>query len=206
MNGSVFYFFKYMVIGAALILGCVGCGPSKTDQAPTLQDQHQATAASPDTQSKVIQPETKVKTSWQYGESKDSMRGTTDKYAVLTSSNVLNFSFPYNGGTSAELVIFSDKSRGYVIQLSVGKGQFLQKQMYLKFDDSKVIEVTKFGDTTVREDGSPNSVTIAMGRPKEFVKKLSDAKHLTIEAMFYQDGSQQIEFETANLDLSKIKI
>lgn len=142
---------------------------------------------------------------WAYEQSQDTMRGTVTKYAVLKSTNKLDFSFPYNGGSTAELVIFGGKSNRYYVNLDIDKGQFLQRRMWFKFDNGPVLDSLKFGDLSVHEDGSADTVSIAQGNTRGFVQKIDKSSRLTIEAEFYKDGKKQIEFDVAGLDLAKLK-
>jgi len=49
---------------------------------------------------------------WEYKENIDQMRGTKTKFAEITSNNSVNFAFPYNGGSTLDLIIRKRKQDG----------------------------------------------------------------------------------------------
>ena len=134
---------------------------------------------------------------WQYSETADAMRGTATKFALLQSATTLQFSFPYQGGSTAELKLQKDAKRSDVV-LSVSKGQFI----CYSFNDDKV--TVKFDNGPVQEfscgnaaDGSHDLIFIQPAA--KFISALKRSKALIIEAPFYQAGNRQMHFSTAGL-------
>jgi hypothetical protein len=136
---------------------------------------------------------------WLYRESPDKMRGTNTRYASVQSINKLYFDLPYSGGSSATLMLRKSPEFGRDVILSIEKGQFLCNSydgctVAMRFDSGKVEKYSAVEPS----DGSSDVLFL---RPYEkIVSKLRNSKHLTIEAEFYREGRQQIEFDVAGLN------
>jgi len=129
-----------------------------------------------------------AKAQWSYGSYTNSMTGQTESYAIVRSLNKVNFSFPYDGGSTFTLEVF-DKQ----IQLIASKGQFLYDgSLLLKFDDSKLMVRPYF----LPSDGSANEVIII--GVHRIIKEMRNHTILRIEAPFYQEGRKIIEFNISN--------
>ncbi len=133
---------------------------------------------------------------WKYTNSTDEMTGRTEHFAVTNSINKINFQFPYDGGTTFQLLV---RNMGYGIGygndvlLIASKGQFLyESYVTFKFDYSKPFS-RGYGGMT---DGSTN--VIAVSSSGKIIRKLKDARLLKIEAPFYQDGRKIIIFDVSN--------
>lgn len=142
-----------------------------------------------------------IASNWSYSENEDAM--TSDKmfFATTESTNVLNFDFPYNGGSTAQLIIrFMNNSNNVILKIS--KGQFLSSlsddaYLRIKFDEEKPVN---FGYTKPT-DGSVGWLFI--NSSKQFLDKLKGAKKLMIEAPFFQEGRQILYFNVKELDWNK---
>jgi hypothetical protein len=81
---------------------------------------------------------------WRYEQEKDEMRGTVSRYAVLRSSTVLNFGFPYGNASTIDLVIQNDpngKITPIRLYLRVSEGQFScrdDSDVAVKFDQGEI--------------------------------------------------------------------
>jgi hypothetical protein len=170
-----------------LITGLTG-GNTKTTQTPTVSSN---TATSP------IAPTTPVVTSlWSYTTSEDKMRNATTQHASITSINALNFEFPYNGGSTTDLTLRKSPKFGNDAIITISKGQFSCASdctISVKFDNGKIEKYS----ATEPSDGTSNMLFITPY--SKFVTKLKKAKHLVVEAEFYNEGVQQIEFEVSGL-------
>lgn len=161
--------------------------PLKTDTEPAASRAHAAQAPS-------------TPSSWRYNETRDEMRGKATKFACTTSDNELNFDFPYSGGATAELCLRIDPKFGKDVILSIDKGQFMcsmfECSVSVKFDDGS-IQTFSAVDAA---DGKTNLIFIRnYGR---FVASLRKARHLIIEANFFQEGRQQMKFTVGSLEWS----
>lgn len=135
---------------------------------------------------------------WQYEQSEDKMRNAVSRFASLESNNQVDFDFPYNGGSSAEIVLQNSPRYGKAIRLQVNKGQFLCHYdgctINVKFDDHPV-QTFPAGEPS---DGSSNFVFIR--NDAQFLRTLRKAKTVTIEAQFYREGIQQFQFSPTGLE------
>ena len=189
-------------LGIVLILAvgyCASQVPSQPDN-PGPNTTNQSTAADARTSegNQAAQSVADVGSQWSYNESQDEMRSAKTRYALVTSDNSVDFSFPYAGGSTLTLQLRQRPQDGFQILLSISSGQFLcnsfsNSTITVKFDDGPL---RKFGcsDTS---DG--DSTVIFVESPKTFLKGLRKAKKTTIEADFFQEGSRQFTFDTANL-------
>lgn len=133
---------------------------------------------------------------WSYHESIDKMRNTKTFYASIQSLNELQFDSPYSGGSYGILTIRKSPEFGKDIMFSIEKGQFLCHDecfVFMKFDDRKIEKYKAIEPS----DGTPNILFL---QPyKIIINKIQKAKHLIIEADFYQEGRQQVEFNISGL-------
>jgi len=136
---------------------------------------------------------------WRYDSSYDHMRDEQTKLAYIESSTMLNFGFPYQGGSLASLILKENKRQGLIVALQVDKGQFNcsaveRCTVYAKFDTGKVL--TFHGEPPASGRASIILITPAA----KVVDLLKKSKHLTLEAEFYQEGTRQMEFDVMGLE------
>lgn len=134
---------------------------------------------------------------WDYSSRTDQMRNQTITYASLVSDTILNFDFPYNGGTTFTLTLRKTGDETDVM-LIASKGQFTcfdssEGRVQMKFDEGEVFHYS-CGRSA---DGSSN--VLFLGPEDMILRQLKASRHLTIEAQFYQEGNRQIEFTTEGL-------
>ncbi len=168
---------------------------SASNNAPTTANEG-SLSTSASSESKDGQPATTSK--WSYQDTSDKMRGTKGRIASIDANEELDFDFPFNGGSTASLNLRRDR-RGQNVYLRVSKGQFLcnsfsNSSVAVRFDGGPIKQFS-CSDTA---DGS--SDTIFLNGESKFVSELKHAKHVTIEAMFFQAGAKQMSFDTAGLD------
>ncbi|BEN27025.1 hypothetical protein RGP44_002894 [Serratia marcescens] len=145
--------------------------------------------------------------SWKVSYQNDEMRGTSQKLAYATSDNLVNFEFPYNGGSRLGIMIASantklgegekpDSLPLIRAMLFIDKGQF-QCNPYndchisVKFDNG---EIQSF---PMEEASAGRADAILVSDSDEFINNLKKHKTLIIEAEFYRAGNKQFKF---NLD------
>ena len=136
---------------------------------------------------------------WSYAVRRDPM-GRAVSTAVIESSNTFEFDFPYQGTQHATLMVRNDS--GLDVLLSIEQGQFmcaLGCSVLVRFDDGDAVRW--------RADGTADhsTTTIFLRRPSSFVKALSKARVVRIEATFFQEGSQVLEFPVARFDVGRVK-
>lgn len=123
----------------------------------------------------------------------------TDKiiyFANCDASNVLNFGFPYEGGSTLTILVRKMDGKNEVI-LQVSKGQFssaYDSSVKMKFDNGKVLSY----DFTEAADGS--SDYIFLHPASSIIKKIKNAKSIKIEAPFFEQGRQVAEFNVSGLN------
>lgn len=138
---------------------------------------------------------------WKYSEEEDVMTGEKRYFASSTSTNKIDFEFPYNGGSRFYLTVRNMGKSNEVI-LQVSKGQFMtsisgSQSCRVKFDDEQPLKFTY----NSAADGS--SEVIFFNNSKNFLTKLRTAKKVMIEAPFYSAGNQIIYFDVEGLEWNK---
>jgi hypothetical protein len=134
---------------------------------------------------------------WEYSISEDKMSSSQTKVAYLISSNLLEFGFPYDGGSYGQLSI--RRKDGQVdIYLKISKGQFMTNitegvPVRLRFDNQKAITCTG----SMPDDYSSDFMFLSP--TKTILKKLKKSKKLYLEAGYYQSGNQILEFDVSGL-------
>lgn len=145
--------------------------------------------------------EVKEKQNWQYSEEKDKMSGKTNYFAFSTSTNKLEFEFPYQGGSTFTLVI-RNMGQGNNVMLGVSKGQFMgsimgSQYLRVKFDDEQPVNYP------YNSPQDASSTSIFLTNEATFISKLKKAKKLMIEAPFFNAGRQIIYFNVDGFKWSK---
>ncbi len=126
------------------------------------------------------------------------MRGGESRFASLDAENTINLDFPY-GEQRGQILIRDSAKFGFDILVGVPSGQvlcnsFQDTYLSVKFDNGGI---ERFGCTDA-SDGTNNMVFL--NSEKRFLEKLKKSKKLIVEAEFFQNGVQQMTFDTANLD------
>lgn len=170
-------------------------GPKTPDatKAAGPSEKPSSEAADGDQFAKPEEPES----AWSYSEDKDEMRGGTTYYASLTGTNTLNLGFPY-GDQQGKVLVRQSPQFGFDILLGVDSGQILcnsfsNSHINVKFDDGPI---RRYGCTDA-SDGTNNMIFVQGA--KGFLTNLKKSKKMVVEAAFYQNGMQQMTFETAGL-------
>lgn len=136
---------------------------------------------------------------WRYSTSEDKMRGTSKSLPHVLSLNKVSFGFPYKGGSHMLLILTQRSGKGNVgVLLGIVPGQYHCLGgcfVSVKFDDGPV-QTFRAGPTS---DDSTDSISI--GSPAAFLSKLKESSRLIVEAPFYQNATQQFEFDVSGLVL-----
>ena len=138
---------------------------------------------------------------WEYAEDEDKMTNEKRYFATCSSTNQLEFEFPYDGGSSFILTL-RNMGKGNEIVLKVSKGQFMSSIMSseycrVKFDEGETVNYS-FNSAS---DGSSDIIFFV--NSNKFLTKLKTAKKLMIEAPFFNAGRQVINFDVEGLTWDK---
>jgi hypothetical protein len=135
---------------------------------------------------------------WQYENLEDKM-GESSKIASVEANEKVNFDFPYNGGSTATLMIRKKGKDNSSVMLTLTKCQFNGTSLddinvRIKFDN----EQPKTYSAGLPSDGSSDLIFIHGGN--KLLEKIKSSKKIIIEAEFYNEGNRQIEFNTEGLN------
>ncbi len=141
------------------------------------------------------------KENWKYSEEENKMEGTKEFYATNTSTNKIEFEFPYDGGSTFDLLVRNLGKENEVV-LTVSKGQFMtsiggSENLKVKFDDEKPMNFSY----NSADDASMD--VVFLNNSAKFLKKLKTAKKVMIECTFFNAGSKVIEFDVEGLKWTK---
>lgn len=174
----------FIVIALGKLTGQDGSSTSTAPAAP-------ATATTPPT-------EQKPQTPWKYMADQDSMGKGTIRFARNESSNTLDFKFPYAGEQHATLSLRKHPRQGNDVLLTIERGQFVclidRCNVLVRFDDGDSIRFNAVGP-------SDHSTTALFLTPfDKFYTRMLKAKRVRIEADFYQEGSNTMDFDVGGFD------
>jgi len=138
---------------------------------------------------------------WSYSEQEDKMEGIKQYYASNTSTNEIEFEFPYSGGSTFDIIVRNNGKENEVL-LTVSKGQFMMsidgsERIKVKFDDEKP-ETYSYNSSA-----DASSDVIFLNNSSKFLKKLKTAKKVMIETTFFDAGNKVIEFNVEGLKWDK---
>ncbi|WP_240163775.1 hypothetical protein [Spirosoma taeanense] len=132
---------------------------------------------------------------WTYEERADQTGSRVYK-ASITSPDVLQFGFPYAGGSTAMLTI-RKRDESTNVYLEVSKGQFNRSfeggNARIRFD-GKPAQSYSF---SAAENGRAN--IIFFDAEQKLINQMKAARTMVIEIGFYAQGTRQISFNTAGL-------
>lgn len=136
---------------------------------------------------------------WDYKTSQDSMSQKPVTTAYIGSTSRLSFDFPYGGLQQATLQLRKHPRWGQDVILQIQKGQFLCSS----YDGCDVS--VRFGNGkpkrfSAAEPSDNDSTYIFIRGYNSFVSELRKVDKIYIEAQFYQEGVQTMEFAVDGLD------
>lgn len=134
---------------------------------------------------------------WSYSTAKDEMRGSETRYAQVEAIDTIDLDFPY-GEQRGLILIRQSPKFGFDLLVGVRSGQimcnsFSNSYISVKFDDGPI---RRYG-CSESSDGSSSMIFVNDGRG--FLANLKKSKKVMVEAEFFQNGLQQMTFNTANL-------
>lgn len=141
---------------------------------------------------------------WSYSQVADAMSKGTTYHATVSSTNTVEFDFPYAGTQHATLNLRDDPHYGKDVIFRIERGQILCNSyedctVLVRFDDEKATNYSAVGAA----DNSTETIFIRnYGR---FVEKILKAKRVRISTNIYQQGAPVFEFDVSGFDLNKYK-
>lgn len=129
---------------------------------------------------------------WKYETDTDKMTSKLQYFAAINSTNTLNFAAPYDGGSTAKITVRNQARKNEVI-LTIDKGQFICAvsegcAIKIRFDNDPAITVRG------NEPSDYSSTTLFIDPASKIIMHAKKAKKMIIQAEFYQEGLQNMEF------------
>jgi hypothetical protein len=185
-----------LIIGAVIaVLAFIGnmvAPKNKTSSTITKADTTSATTPDMATTS----PEIPI-SNWQYDSVTDKMTSKQKIFANTVSTNILQFDFPYDGGSTANILLRKQNKKTEVL-ITISKGQFNTSiidgaSVKVRFDDDPAQNYYVTGPS----DGSYDVIFI--NATSKFINRLKTSSTVKIEAEFFQSGFRVMEFNTSGL-------
>ena len=141
---------------------------------------------------------------WDYQHSDDSMGKGAIHQAHVSSSNTVNFDFPYSGTQHAALSLRTHPRHGKDVIFRIEKGQILCHSyedctVLVRFDEEAPANYSAVG-------AADNSTeTIFIRNYDRFIGQMLKAKRVRIAANIYQQGAPVFEFDVSRFDQNKYR-
>jgi hypothetical protein len=136
---------------------------------------------------------------WTYTNKVDDIRGGSIIKAENISTNTVDFSAPYDGGSSLKLAVRKHPEWGTDVWFRISDGQMLCAY------DGCYATVRFDNDPSQRfylsepADHSTESIFITDVGTEEFIERLKKADRLIVELEFYRSGRPQFTFDVSDL-------
>jgi hypothetical protein len=192
--------FLFPLIGLLTLAGCSGrdakSRPTRADTIPAATDDRPAPIRDEVTE----KPGTPVRLpakagTWTYEKRVDKTGQTVYKASVV-ASNVLEFEYPYTGGSIATLTIRRGSENTHVY-IDVSKGQFNRSfqegRARVRFDNKAPVTYL----LSAAANGRANIVFF--DADQKLINQMKAAKNMTVDVSFYGQGVRRISFRTAGL-------
>lgn len=133
---------------------------------------------------------------WEYSEDEDKMNDAKTFYATITANETLQFSFPYDGGSTLNITLRKNASGTNAI-IQVSKGQFISgvygQNIKVRFDSDKPLTY----HCSKSSDYDPKVLFI--DNASGFISKLKHADKMLLQVEFYKEGAPTLTFDTKAL-------
>lgn len=179
----------FFVFPVLVFLSCdaPSSNPRKIDTTK-IRDTHGGLAGAADT----LLTNDKPSSSWEYSADIDKMTDKRTWIGNCLSLGSLDLKFPYNGINYGHILIQNRRGKTQVL-LSIDKGQILENDIHVRFDSGKM--ETYYPSTP----GDGDSKYAFLNPSDRMLVKLKRSKHVIIEAELFDNGIQQMEFNTWGL-------
>lgn len=201
---------KDLIVGilALIFLGWAAAQCSSSDKPP--QEAKKAEIDAPSTSSPTTPitnttPAAAVLGSqWKYSQVTDAMSKGTSYYADVSSTNSVEFDFPYAGVQFGRILLRDNPRHGKEVIFKIARGQILclsyeECTVLVRFDDEKATNFSAVGPA----DNSTETIFIL--NYDRFYKHMLKAKQVRISMDIYKQGSPVFEFDVSGFDPNKFK-
>lgn len=139
---------------------------------------------------------------WRYHHVEDKMGTRASHQAEVSSTNMVNFNFPYSGAQYGTLTLRTHPRYGKDVIFRIEKGQILCHSyedctVLVRFDDEKPTTYAAVGP----EDNSTEMIFLR--NYSRFAAKLLKAKRVRISVNIYQEGAPVFEFDVSGFNTSE---
>lgn len=134
------------------------------------------------------------KSSWNYSNSKDEMRGLDYNFAINSSLDTKDLGFPYQD-SKLDIILRNFDNKNEVLIKVVGIFSCIDRECVAeaKFDDEPIKKYT----FSISNDSRSNVIFI--DNSKDFISKIKKSKKLILEVPIFQHGDVQYRFDTSNI-------
>lgn len=141
---------------------------------------------------------------WRYAADEDKMTSATTYNATVSSTNTVEFGFPYSGTQHGELLLRTHPRYGKDVIFSIERGQILCPSydgcsVKVRFDDEKPVNFS------ANAPADHSTEYVFLEGYDRFIGKLQKAKTVRISVNVYQQGSPVFEFDVSGFEPEKYK-
>jgi len=194
---------KLVVLATACIFA-VACSQSPI---PTNEATMAAATRAAATAQAAIDPDAAYRPwpTWHYDSRQDDMTGKPIYWAAVSSKEVFNLDFPYEGKQSATFAIRVHPGGQTDLMLTIARGQFI----CIPYSDNGCPIKVRFGNGDMRivqgTTSNDQSTTVAFLPDDQIsVHDIAKAGVLRIGIPLYQSGDHVFTFDVSSLDTSKL--
>lgn len=139
---------------------------------------------------------------WAYSQDPDPMGKGATYYARVSSTNTVEFDFPYAGTQRGNLFLRTHPRYGKDVIFQIERGQILCRSyqscnVLIRFDNEEPSTFSAIGPS----DGS--SETILIRNYSRFTEKMFKAKQVRLAVNIYKQGAPVFEFDVSDFDKNK---
>lgn len=139
---------------------------------------------------------------WTYSAQEEQMTGGMRKTASVSSTNTVEFGFPYTGSQNGHLTLRTDPRYGKDVIFRIEQGQILCPSyegctIQVRFDDAKP---TRFSASAAADHSSE---LVFIDDYARFLEKMIKAKRVRLSLDIYQNGRPVFDFDVSGFDVGK---
>jgi len=139
---------------------------------------------------------------WTYLVNEEQMTGGMRKTASVSSTNTVQFGFPYAGSQNGHLTLRTDPRYGKDVIFRIEQGQILCTSydgctVQVRFDDEKP---TRFSASAAADHSSE---LVFIDDYARFLAKMRKAKRVRLSLDIYQNGRPVFDFDVSGFDVEK---
>lgn len=192
---KVFLWVVGIFLGLA-VLGAIVGDPEDKPDTQTIAGASNAAEQATGPEPKEASPAVEV-SDWSINEQKDELRGTTDKFASVTSENSVSFDFPYCCDSRLQITVRKTAQYGQDVIFQISDGQFVCGI----YDCTGMISIDgKPEKLSLNTSADHDSKVLFAKYPDAIIKKLKSSSKVIVELPFYQEGNRQFTFATRGLE------